>query len=554
MRESVARYFATIGQRQVHYRRAGKGAPVVLLHQSPASSEELLPLIEHLAQRFAVVAPDMPGYGASDPLTPLTMEALVENLAAFVDALAMPAFALYGLHTGASLAIAFARRHPRRVLAVVAEGLLCLEETERTEFIERYVEPFVPRWDGSHLAWVWSRLKDQSVFFPWYDRSSAARLGIDAATSTVLCARARDWLRSGEHYGQAYAAAMRYEPRADLCGIGAPFYIVCQAGDPLAQHLARLPSLPASCHVEIFADGAVRHARLLEIFSQYCAGRFAPERVPTRPIEGALWQDYVGAPGAQVRVLRSGSDPVRPVVIQHGAQGSVRECRGLLAGFAATRSAVAVEIPGHGESDSVTERDAIEPLTERLAVTLKALDIDAYDFVGMGAGAAIGVHMLHVDPEAVRSLTLVAPLELSHDAALRTALIESYSAPAVDSYGGYLLKAWHEVRDHQLFFPWFERRRVYGADAPLLDPRWLQARTVDLLASASDGVALRRAELMYPLLQRLAESSLEPLVAAPLWEPRFAQARTLATRAGRFVALPRNASDWAGEIRAAHDQ
>jgi pimeloyl-ACP methyl ester carboxylesterase len=243
------------------------------------------------------------------------------------------------------------------------------------------------------------------------------------------------------------------------------------------------------------------------------------------------------------------------VVIQHGAQSSLRACRDLVVDFAATRSAVAVEIPGHGESDSGPESGTIEDVTERLAATLEALGIDAYEFVGMDAGCAIGAQMHKVSPQSMRSLTLISPLDVSHDPALRTALQESYAVPAADSYGGYLLKAWHEVRDHQLFFPWFERRRAYaGLDAPRLDPGWLHARTVDLLASASAGVALRRAELGYPLRQRLAEFPLEPLVAAPAWEPRLAHARTLATRGGRFAALTGDASDWAGEITAAHEQ
>ena len=43
---AVRRHFVTVnGDRQVHYRRAGKGPAVVLLHQSPTSSREHVPLI-----------------------------------------------------------------------------------------------------------------------------------------------------------------------------------------------------------------------------------------------------------------------------------------------------------------------------------------------------------------------------------------------------------------------------------------------------------------------------------------------------------------------------
>ncbi len=65
----ITRHFATIdGTRQVHYRRAGKGPPVLLAHQSPTSGREHIPLIEYLAKDFTVIAPDTPGNGQSDPL------------------------------------------------------------------------------------------------------------------------------------------------------------------------------------------------------------------------------------------------------------------------------------------------------------------------------------------------------------------------------------------------------------------------------------------------------------------------------------------------------
>lgn len=555
----ASRHFATIGLRQVHYRRAGHGPPVLLLHQTPTSSAELSPLLEHLAASFTVLAPDMPGYGVSDPLPDalLSMEALVENLAAFMDVLGIDAAGLYGFHTGASLATAFARRHPRRVAVAIAEGLLCLDAEEREQLPQRYLEPFVPRWDGGHLAWLWSRLKDQSVFFPWYDRSADARLGIDAAPPSVLYERARDWLHCGERYASGYAAAMAYEPLEDLRAITTPHYIVCQDADPLAQHLRRLPPLPGNFHVHTFAGRESRHALILDILAQYGAAMPAPHPMPARAIEGRVWQDYVGEPGAQLRVQRVGAPDASPVLIQQGAQSSLRACRDLLDGFAATRAAMAVELPGHGESDPADDGDevSIVSLAQRLMTVLAACGIDCCDWVGIGAGAAIGVQLRHAKPRAVRSLTLIAPIDLARQPALRDALIDSYTAAPVDSYGGFLMKAWHEVRDHQLFFPWYERRRACTVSGtPLLDPAWLHDRTLELLESGTHGVAVRRAELTYPLRERLASAAIPACFAAPLWDPRYGLVQELAGTAGIFMPLRGRTREWAPQIAAALDQ
>lgn len=555
----VSRHFATIGLRQVHYRRAGDGPPVLLLHQTPTSSAELLPLLEHLAPRFTVLAPDMPGYGISDPLPDglLSMEALVENLAAFLDVLRIDAAGFYGFHTGASLATAFARRHPRRVAVAIAEGLMCLDAVERKQLPQRYIEPFVPRWDGGHLAWLWSRLKDQSVFFPWYDRSDGARLGIDAAPPSVLNDRARDWLRSGEHYGKGYAAAMAYQPLEDLRDIATPHYIVCQNGDPLAEHLRRLPPLPENFHVQTFPARDSRHARVLEIFAHYCAAIPAPHPTPARAIEGRPWQHYVGKPGAQLRVQRVDTLDASPVVIQHGAQSSLRACRDLLGAFAATRSVMAVELPGHGESDPADENHeaSIVDLAERLATVLAECGIECCDWVGIGAGAAIGAQLLHAGSRELRSLTLISPIDLSHQPALRNRLIHSYTAAPVDSHGGFLMQAWHEVRDHQLFFPWYERRRDCAVSAtPLLDPAWLHDRCTELLESGTHGVAVRRAELTYPLRERLASAAIAPCFAAPPWEPRFRFVQGLASPAGIFLPLHGHLREWPAQWAGTLDQ
>jgi haloalkane dehalogenase len=78
-----SRHYVLMGERQVHYRRDGTGPLIVLIHQSPNNSKELLPLMGQLAEHYTVIAPDTPGYGQSDPLT---SPDLATNIDAFVDA------------------------------------------------------------------------------------------------------------------------------------------------------------------------------------------------------------------------------------------------------------------------------------------------------------------------------------------------------------------------------------------------------------------------------------------------------------------------------------
>jgi len=50
---------------RTHYRRGGKGPPLVFLHGA-SGAPVVLPFMEKLAQRFDVLVPDAPGYGQSD--------------------------------------------------------------------------------------------------------------------------------------------------------------------------------------------------------------------------------------------------------------------------------------------------------------------------------------------------------------------------------------------------------------------------------------------------------------------------------------------------------
>ena len=65
----VTRHYATVGNRRVHYRRAGQGPAIVLLHASPVSSEVFEEVhFPILAKEFTVIAIDTPGQGLSDRL------------------------------------------------------------------------------------------------------------------------------------------------------------------------------------------------------------------------------------------------------------------------------------------------------------------------------------------------------------------------------------------------------------------------------------------------------------------------------------------------------
>jgi 3-oxoadipate enol-lactonase len=111
----------TASGRTVSYEDAGKGPSLVLLHGFPLSREMWRPQIEELGKDFRVLAPDLPGFGgtvgfASEP----SIDGMAIAVAEFLDALSITEpIALGGLSMGGYVALAFARRYPNRLRALI---------------------------------------------------------------------------------------------------------------------------------------------------------------------------------------------------------------------------------------------------------------------------------------------------------------------------------------------------------------------------------------------------------------------------------------------------
>src|SRR5277367_2437926 len=107
----------------VFYREAGPvDAPVVLLlHGFPASSFQYRELIPRLADRYRVIAPDLPGFGFTEVPEErryrYSFDGLARTLESFTDALGLSRYALYVFDYGAPTGFRLAMARPERVTA-----------------------------------------------------------------------------------------------------------------------------------------------------------------------------------------------------------------------------------------------------------------------------------------------------------------------------------------------------------------------------------------------------------------------------------------------------
>jgi len=118
----------------VFYREAGPtDAPVILLlHGFPTSSFQYRELIPRLADRYHVIAPDLPGFGFTevpeDRHYKYTFDALAQTVEAFTEALHLKHYALYVFDYGAPTGLRLAMAHPERVTAIVSQNGNAYEE------------------------------------------------------------------------------------------------------------------------------------------------------------------------------------------------------------------------------------------------------------------------------------------------------------------------------------------------------------------------------------------------------------------------------------------
>jgi pimeloyl-ACP methyl ester carboxylesterase len=446
--------FVDIAGRRVAWRTCGAGPAAVLLHGSPQSSRALAALGDAVAQAgLCAIMPDTPGAGHSTPLPQddLTIDDLAEALAGFVDAIGLGRFALYGSHTGAAIACAFAAKYPGRVTGLVFDGIAAWTAAERAAYVQDYAPPFLPRGDGGHLTWLWSRMEAQSLFFPWHRQSAATWRGVDLSPPWHLHRNAMDMLEAGDAYRAIYQASLAFDPADYVPRVG-PARMLMLGTDVLQSHVSR-PAL-APLPVTLFDTPPALHRAVAAALAANPG-----DAAPVWPAAGAVWRGSLAG-------------TARPLVLLHQAGGSSRVFEPVLSALAASGPVVAFDLPGHGFDETEMPPTAAA-LGALLDAQCRALGLADYVVAGLRFGGLIAGAMSR---PGVRAAALGAPCT-APDLAARGAL---NLEPCWD--GSHLLRAWRVAWRQAIFDPWYQTAAAASRTPPdSLDPAAIHEAALDLL-------------------------------------------------------------------------
>jgi pimeloyl-ACP methyl ester carboxylesterase len=215
----------TVDGINVFYREAGEtNAPaILLLHGFPTSSHMFRNLIPALADRYHVIAPDLPGFGFSDAPDRkqyrYTFEQLAKTIGAFIEKVGLSRFALYVFDYGAPVGFRLALKYSDRVTAIISQNGNAYEEglSDGWNPIQKYwrepneanraalrefLKPEATKWQYSH------GVQDATLLAPEaYELDSAllARPGndeiqldlfLDYASNVALYPKFQEYLRT----------------------------------------------------------------------------------------------------------------------------------------------------------------------------------------------------------------------------------------------------------------------------------------------------------------------------------------------------------------------
>ena len=178
-----------------------EGTPLLCLHKSPLSGRMFERFLELAGRDRSVYAPDLPGFGDSDP--PSSRPAITDYAAAigdFIETMRFRQIDVLGYHSSSLVAAELAINRPKQVRRVVLISVPLLTEAERESL--KKVPPSAPAApDGSHLPGEWQRIVDV------YGPGAPIELLTDAFVEK---------LRNGLHPAWLAHAALQYAVRERL--------------------------------------------------------------------------------------------------------------------------------------------------------------------------------------------------------------------------------------------------------------------------------------------------------------------------------------------------
>ncbi len=416
---------------EMHYRVAGSGPPLFLLHPSPFSSAFMVPLMRRLARRATLIAPDTPGFGESWPIAHKGVDAsdnaeqqephegehssnaasqaqsaarglvpYVEAMIALRKALGLDQIAVYGSATGAQIAIEWAKAEPRALCGLILDNAASFTDAERNRIMDGYFPDLRPTADGAHLARAWQTAHDATLFFPWQQPAAAHRIAPELGNAAAMDASARAYLAAGPNYQDAYRAAFENERAQRVRPISAPLVILRWQGSILKPWTDRFDDLSWGDQVVMAHCGPTFEARWNCLEAEL--GRVLPK--------GATRAQRLCLDSGSIRYLDCGFGQIRYRLPDDALPPSTAGGLGIAihglggagelfdpSGLGKGERWIRIDLPGHGGSASPDDL-GIDHCVEAVTGVINELAVEPLRLSGTGVTQALAQMVAERNP------------------------------------------------------------------------------------------------------------------------------------------------------------
>jgi pimeloyl-ACP methyl ester carboxylesterase len=187
------------------------------------------------------IALDTPGYGTSDhPEFDPSIPQFADTVVTVMDALRVRSAAIAGHHTGATIALSLAARHPARVVALVVHGVPYFTRGDAARFAALPLYDRTPKRDGDHLARFY-----RSITANGQDPRNLANASWMVVTM----------FQQGRDIG--HPAVYAHDSIDDVARVRAPTLILSDEGDGLHPFDRKVASARSDWRFRVFTTGPI---------------------------------------------------------------------------------------------------------------------------------------------------------------------------------------------------------------------------------------------------------------------------------------------------------
>ncbi|WP_404476670.1 alpha/beta fold hydrolase [Novosphingobium sp. BL-52-GroH] len=506
----IDRHFVQIDGRNVHYLRGGEGPPLLLIHPSPYNATFWNAAMAQWGRHYTCIAPDSPGFGLSDPLSPedMSVDGLTRAIGKLVTMLDLKECRLVGSHTGAAIALELAVRHSDRFTGVALEAVPLFTATEQEEwFTDAYFSPLRVSEHGEHLTWAWTRVRDADVYFPWLRRQPSHFYNVGRGSAAKLHQDVIDYYECARHFRPAYRSAVGYADQAvqSLAALELPALIYASSADVMASHIDRLPPLKAGQRgVGLGTDAQEIIDTVNAALASFGGGASPPDALPFSPDPVHVAKRIVEVDGQPVLVRQIGDAAAPGILLLHDAPGSAATLEPLMRAMMPGALVLAPDLPGCGSSAPLSEDADLSAYAAWLDQLCDTLGLATIAVHAVGFGASLALAFQAHAPGRVTALSLDGLFAPEADE--RADLLASYApAIAVKDNGSHWYDLWLMLRDSLTMWPWYGRTADHvRAFAEPCSPDQLHDWTVEVMKQFGSYHRLPNAALaqdIAPLLQ-----------------------------------------------------